>query len=327
MHAPPATPDVSVVVPSHERPLRLRWLLNALEEQTLAPERWELVVVHDSRAEETEQLLETHPIADRVALRHLRLAPGTGTPPRQRNEGIRLARAERIAFTDDDCRPEADWLATLLAASLRAPAAVVQGRTLPDPYETDVLAAPHSRTIRVDPPPGPNGQTCNILYPRSVLDAIGGFDEKLATAGEDADLLWRAIESGAPHVGEPSAVVYHAVESFTAYGLARVAWKWRSLPLLVRRHPALRSQFTLRVFWKPAHARLLLALAGAVAVRRAPAAVVLAAPYARLLLDREDPRPRSRLRAAVEAPGRVVVDVAELAALAVGSARQGTLFL
>ena len=36
--------DVSVVVPSHERPLRLRWLLNALEEQTL-PERWELLVV------------------------------------------------------------------------------------------------------------------------------------------------------------------------------------------------------------------------------------------------------------------------------------------
>ena len=40
-------PDVSVVVPSHARRLRLRWLLNALEEQTLAPERFEVIVVHD----------------------------------------------------------------------------------------------------------------------------------------------------------------------------------------------------------------------------------------------------------------------------------------
>ena len=35
---------VSVVVASHARHLRLRWLLNAFEEQTLAPERWEVVV-------------------------------------------------------------------------------------------------------------------------------------------------------------------------------------------------------------------------------------------------------------------------------------------
>ena len=42
-----ATPlSASVVVPSHGRPLRLRWLLNALEEQTYA-EPWEVVVVHD----------------------------------------------------------------------------------------------------------------------------------------------------------------------------------------------------------------------------------------------------------------------------------------
>ena len=34
------TPEIAVVVPSHDRPLRLRWLLNALEEQTLDRSRW-----------------------------------------------------------------------------------------------------------------------------------------------------------------------------------------------------------------------------------------------------------------------------------------------
>src|SRR3954470_6358165 len=94
--------DVSVVVPSHERPLRLRWLLNALEEQTLPRDRWELVVVHDSRGEETATLLDGHPLTEAGVLRHERLEPGTGTPARQRNVGWRRARAPLVAFTDDD---------------------------------------------------------------------------------------------------------------------------------------------------------------------------------------------------------------------------------
>src|SRR3954463_4274307 len=103
-------PEISVVVPSHERPLRLRWLLNALEEQTLDRDRWELVVVHDSRGDETERLLDEHPLHAAGVLRHRRLEAGTGSPSRQRNVGWRMARAPLIAFTDDDCRPEPEWL-------------------------------------------------------------------------------------------------------------------------------------------------------------------------------------------------------------------------
>src|SRR3954470_12047067 len=102
--------QVSVVVPSHERVTRLRWLLNALEEQTLPRSRWELVVVHDS-ADGTEELVTTHQLAREGLLRRVRLAPGTGTASVQRNAGWREARAPLIAFTDDDCRPEPDWLA------------------------------------------------------------------------------------------------------------------------------------------------------------------------------------------------------------------------
>src|SRR4051794_30641094 len=142
--------DVSVVVPSHERPLRLRWLLNALEEQSLERDRWELVVVHDSRGEETEKLLRDHPLVAARVLRHLRLEPGTGLPSVQRNAGWREARAPVVAFTDDDCRPDRDWLARMLDAALREPGAIVQGRVRPDPFETDILAAPHARTIEVE---------------------------------------------------------------------------------------------------------------------------------------------------------------------------------
>ena len=89
-------PRLSVVVPAHARPLRLRWLLNALEAQTLPREEWEVVVCHDAAGEEIETLLSEHPLATSGTLRHLRLPPGTGTVGRQRNAAWREARARRL---------------------------------------------------------------------------------------------------------------------------------------------------------------------------------------------------------------------------------------
>src|SRR3954453_3999926 len=144
---PPDT-EVSVVVPSHERPLRLRWLLNALEEQTLDRSRWEVVVAHDSR-DEVAAMVDAHPLAAAGVLTQRRLEPGTGTPARHRNLGWRASRATLVAFTDDDCRPEPDWLETLLAAAVRNPGAIVQGATRPDPFERDLLKAIHARTQEI----------------------------------------------------------------------------------------------------------------------------------------------------------------------------------
>src|SRR5690349_14883396 len=156
------TPLVSVVVPSHDRALRLRWLLNALEEQDL--DAFEVIVAHDS-ADGTEAVLRDHPLARAGVLRALRFAPGSTGPAAKRNAGWRAARAPLVAFTDDDCRPPRDWLANALRAARATPGAVVQGATAPDPDERNLLfRAAHVLTQRVDPP-DPWGQTCNIVYP------------------------------------------------------------------------------------------------------------------------------------------------------------------
>src|SRR5439155_23972628 len=115
---------LTVVVASHDRPLRLRWLLNALEEQTLDRSLWEVVVAHDSSGRETEELLRSHPLAAAGVLRHLSFQPGPG-PAVKRNAAWRLARADTILFTDDDCRPPTDWLANALAAVESHPGATV----------------------------------------------------------------------------------------------------------------------------------------------------------------------------------------------------------
>src|SRR4051812_43010978 len=102
-------PDVSVVVPSHQRPIRLLWCLNALAEQTLAPERWEVVLVHDSD-DETDEIVLAHPLTTAGRLRRIKLEPGTGTAARQRNVGWRAAESRLVAVTHDDTRAQPDRL-------------------------------------------------------------------------------------------------------------------------------------------------------------------------------------------------------------------------
>jgi GT2 family glycosyltransferase len=321
-------PEISLVVASHARPLRLRWLLNALEEQTLDRSRWELIVVHDNPDDDaTEQLLRTHPLAASV-LRHHRLPVGTGSPARQRNVGWRDARAPFVAFTDDDCRPGPHWLERMLAAAQAAPDAIVQGATRPDPAEALVLMAPRVRTLRVEPPVR-EAPTCNILYPRGVLERVGGFDERFpGPAGEDTDLAERVrAQTGASLVPVPDAEVFHAVDAYTWRGWAKLLWKWQHLPFVVRRHPHLRDRGALRIFWKHAHWKLLLALLGAALSRRFAPAALLALPYLRHAALVHGRRPAGVARAVVELPSRAFGDAVEIAAVTKGSIRYRTVLL
>jgi glycosyltransferase involved in cell wall biosynthesis len=318
---------VSVVVPSHARRIRLRWLLNALEAQTLPRERWEVVVVHTYDAEDARNVLDRHPLAAGGTLRHERIAPDQGSPARQRNLGWRAARAPLVAFTDDDCRPDPAWLEGLLDAAERAPGDIVQGATRADPLDHAIWAAPHTRSLHVDPP-GPFAQTCNILYPRALLERLGGFDERFpGPAGEDVDLALRAQALGVRVVGAPVAVVFHAVEEHTLPQMVRLNLKWADMAYLVKRHPQVRRDYPLRIFWRREHFLFCLALLGAGSARRLPPLALLGVPYLRWALGRRGRRKKARLACVVELPGRVVVDAAEVATLAYGSVKHRTLVL
>jgi GT2 family glycosyltransferase len=333
-----SAPSISVVVASHERPLRLLWLLNALEEQTLDRERFEVVVCHDSRGDRTPRLLESHPLSAAGVLRSISLPPGRNPPGAQRNVAWRRARAPVIAFTDDDCRPPPEWLERALAAAEASPGAIVQGTTRPDPDEValrHVCAHAHTQDIE---PPVDWVQTCNAVYPRAVLEAAGGFDERLE-GGEDTDLAWRARAAGARLVGAPEVLTYHAVEPRSLAAALRASWRWRHLPEVVARHPQMRGNASIgRVFWSRRHARMALAgaglgaaaglgRAGAPAGMRRALAAALAVPWALAALPSYGGSARGRLRAVAELPGAAAIDAFELAALAVGSVRARTVFL
>lgn len=319
-------PQIAVVVPSHDRPLRLRELLNALAEQTLTPDAFEVIVGHDSSGRETAELLAGHRLALEGRLRSVASEPGTAAPGRNRNRAWRLARAPLIAFTDDDCRPPPEWLERCLAAALASPGAIVQGATRPDPREQEVLdraAWAHTQSIW---PPRPWAQACNIVYPRAVLEACAGFPEDMLV-GEDTALAETARARGVDYVGAPEAVTYHAVNAPGLLGMVRGAARWQGMPLLLRRHPRLRKEFPLCLFYRREHIWLPPALLGVALLRRSRLASLLTLPYLAHALPRRGELPRQRVRAFVELPGRVAIDVAEMLALARGSLRHRTPFL
>ncbi len=283
--------------------------------------------MHDNAGTRSPRSSSGGTLAAAGTLRHHRLAPRTGTPSRQRNTGGAWLRRPLIAFTDDDCRPDPGWLAALLEAATGAPGGVIQGTTRPDPLEAAVGLAPRVRTLDVTPPVR-DCQTCNVLYPRAVLEATGGFDEELpAPAGEDTDLAERARAHGAVLRAAEHAVVFHAVEAYSVRGMAKVTWKWRHLPYVTKRHPTLRESAPLRIFWKHSHWRLLLALAGLLAAHRVGPARVLVLPYLRHALLIHGRRPDRVARALCELPSRTAMDLVEIAAVTRGSVRYRTLVL
>ena len=310
-------PRVSVVVATRDRVGRLRRLLDSLRDQTLRD--FEVIVVDDGSVRGTPELMRRYregEVEGELALRDVRREV-PGGPSAARNDGWPLARAPLVAFTDDDCTATPGWLEALLETAEAAPGAVVQGRTLPDPREASKLG-PRARSLWVEEP-GPYYQAANILYPKALLEELGGFDaEAFPHVGEDTDLAWRALAAGATIEWAPDALVHHAVKDLGTVGALRMAARWTPSIRLFARHPELRAaHLTYGLFWKGSHYLLVRFLLALLVRRRSRwLALWLGAPYVRNLLARVG-GPRG-------APFHLVHDLVELAAVARGAVRYRT---
>lgn len=316
-----AEPEISVVTATHQRADRLSALLVALERQTLGPERFEVVVVDDGSSDETPRVLAEASARGQLDLQVMR-RERAGGPATARNTGWRAARGGTIAFTDDDCKPTPEWLSALVEAGAGRPERIVQGRTEPDPAERELLG-PFARTVEVTGP-SPYFQTCNIAYPRGLLEELGGFNESFPVpAGEDGDLGHRALCVGALRTFAPEAVVYHAVEMAGPAGTLRRAMRVTGEIPAFRLNPELRAILGSGVFYKSSHPLFLqAALALGLATRHRPTAL-FALPYALHMRGRAQ-RARGSLR---HVPFFVLHDAVEIAATIRGAVRYRTLVI
>lgn len=280
-----AASQISVAVATRGRPERLARLLDSLESQALPHDSFEILVAVDGPDPVTEALLSERALAFRAPLRFVVLDRSRG-PAAARNAAWRMGTAPLVAFTDDDCEAAPSWLEALVAASRAHPGAAIQGPTIPNPADA-ANGGPFSRTQRIE---GPTHwyQTCNMAYPRELLEQLGGFDERFTeAAGEDVDLGWRATSAGARVEFAPDALVFHAIDDLGPLGYLRQATRGVDSVQMYKRHPELRRRTAFaRVFWKRTHAFLLLAAFGALLGLRRPAGLALTLPYAKGLAGR-----------------------------------------
>jgi GT2 family glycosyltransferase len=259
-------PLVSVVVSTYNRPARLERLMASLRAQQLARESFEVIVVDNGSDPATGAVIAAEWARPGLQLRSVRHTATLG-PAGGRNSGWRIARGRLVAFIDDDCAADGEWLAAGLRAHALHPAAVVQGRTEPDPRDLHD-EGPLSRTVRVESL-GPQYEACNIFYPRELLETLGGFDERFGVlpAGEDTDLAWRAIERGAQTLFAQDAVVFHAIERLGMRGSLRFASRWGAGLRVFHDHPQTRVMLYRGLFWNVWHYLLWRSLLAVIAPR------------------------------------------------------------
>ncbi|MDQ3728724.1 MAG: glycosyltransferase [Actinomycetota bacterium] len=307
------------MIPTRRRETRLAFALDALADQTLAAERFEVIVVRSSDTE-GEPATGSPP---GLPVRFI-ASPVAGTSA-QRNCGWRAARGPVVAFTDDDCRPAPGWLQGLLDAGAGAEV-IVQGRTVPDPDERHLFRG-LARTILNVRPSGWY-ETCNIAYARASIERLGGFDEAIDFLGEDVDLGLRARRAGVGLRFTDRALVWHAVHWRSVPAALRDARKRGSRPAIVARYPELRERLWLGVFTDRDHAWLLLAATGLGLLRRVPSLGVLAAlPYAYRHFVRSYLKPWDLVRYPGNLAAGALVDATEIVWFTVSSVRSRAVVL
>ena len=204
------SPEISVVVPTYNRPDHLPRLLNALVQQTLPKDRFELVLVDDGSLSPVAPIAKKY--ATRIALKYVR-QPNAG-PAAARNAGIAVATGMFVAFTDDDCAPDSDWLANFLHALAEFPDAMVGGAVRNGVEDALASAAAQMvidnvyRFYNRNPFQARFFASNNMACSAELLRALNGFDENFRCA-EDRNLCDRWRLAGHRLVFTPEAKVAH----------------------------------------------------------------------------------------------------------------------
>lgn len=230
--------DISVVVPTYNRLETLQHVIPSLMAQSIAPERYEVIVADSNSTDGTAEYLTRQP-----RVRHL---PGSYTGRAgARNAGIAAAAGRIVLFNDSDIIASRDLLERHLVRHERERVAVVGLEVQVRSYEEYLAksAAPPAR----DSLHPPNRKRLSWLYfltgnasvEKRDLDAVGSFDESFTGYGhEDLELGYRLETSGVRIVYEPKAVNYHLQDVGFEDQKSKMELAGRSTVRFYRKHPA-----------------------------------------------------------------------------------------
>ena len=240
-------PKISVVICTYNRADKVARCLQALQEQTLSTSEYEVIVVNDGSTDKTAHVLENY------SFKIITNKPNQGMG-QSHNNGVAVSKADIIAFTDDDCVADKNWLKNLLEDYSDTKVIAVGGKIIP--YKTDKwllryyeennpLAhltfafdnssgifysihqyVKHSFSLRQLPDEAVGLYMlvgANMSMRRSIFGLVGGFDPIMRFGGEEED-FWNRLRKLKPNeklLYAPGALIKHDYEPYFKDALRR----------------------------------------------------------------------------------------------------------
>jgi glycosyltransferase involved in cell wall biosynthesis len=210
-----AVTAVSVIIATRDRAGKLAAALESLERSIVpATLSWEVIVVDNGSTDETHAVVREAQLRGRAPM-HYVLEPRPGKSI-SLNTGLRHAAGRALAFTDDDCVVDRQWIAAIARefeadtslAALGGRVELHDARDYPVTVRTQTARREFSAadlTLIVG---------CNMAISREALSAAGPFDPTLGPgsqcyAAEDFDLLYRIHRAGRRIMYVPAVLVHH----------------------------------------------------------------------------------------------------------------------
>ena len=182
---------------------------------TLVAQQWhdfEVVVVDQNKDDRLVPIVERARSLG-LLVRHLRHSPPNLALAR--NTGIAASSARWLGFPDDDCWYEPNTLERVMLRSVRTdqPQGVITRWVEQDPALPPGTLSWHRSSRFRDLPVS----SITLFFRRDLLARIGGFDGRLGVgqwfgAGEETDIVLRALRAGALLAYDPTALVHHRVD-------------------------------------------------------------------------------------------------------------------
>jgi cellulose synthase/poly-beta-1,6-N-acetylglucosamine synthase-like glycosyltransferase len=197
-----ASPKISIIITSRNNEDTIGACLQSLVELDYPKDALEIILVDAFSTDKTVQIAEKYPV--KVISQAL-------NAPAAYNYALKIAIHGIVAFVDSDAKVEKDWLKKLIPHLDDAKTAGVSGNI--ETWNTENLWARSigydikNRYTRIKDFTG-RVATMNLLFKRSVLEEVGGFDEAFPSQ-YDTELGFRISRMGYRIAFERNATCYH----------------------------------------------------------------------------------------------------------------------